>query len=308
MQGQHDIADEVLLDGDNIIRLGQATEELLDGDHAHHIVQVAIVNRITGVTALFEHDQGLRHRGIPVHGGNIGTRHHGIPYLLLVEVEHPPDHLGLLRVEHAVVFARRQDGADFILGNGEVPGALLGQITLTENPEQALGGLVHDPDQGLQTPIEEVHDPGHGQTQGLGLVEGQNLGRQFATDDMQEGNNNKTKYIGRRMGDIDQGLTAGETDGHGLEHGIDQVFHGGNADGTQGERHQGDANLGDRVEALRLLVEQLHGARGFVPGIGQLLNAAAACRGQGNLGTDEEGVAHHQQENGEKIENQMAFH
>jgi hypothetical protein len=86
------------------------------------------------------------------------------------------------------------------------------------------------------------------------------------------------------------------------------MFHGRDADGAQGEGDQGDADLGHRVEALRLLVQQLHGASGLVSGIRQLLDAAAPRRGQGDLGTDEEGVAHHQQDDGEKIEDQVAFH
>jgi hypothetical protein len=47
-------------------------------------------------------------------------------------------------------------------------------------------------------------DPAHGHAQLLGLVEGQHLGRQFAGDHMQKGNDDEGEDIGHGMRCLDQ--------------------------------------------------------------------------------------------------------
>ena len=66
------------------------------------------------------------------------------------------------------------------------------------------------------------------------------------------------------------------------------------SDGTESEGDQGDADLGDGVEPLRLVMQYLHDLGGFVAGAGQLFDAAATGRSQGDLGADKKGIAYDQ--------------
>ena len=96
----------------------------------------------------------------------------------------------------------RQDGADLFRGHGEVSLAVLGQVALAEQPEQAVGGLIHDPDDGPHHGVESLDDPGHRQAHGHRLVKGQHLRRQLAADYVQEGDDDEGQDIGEGVGPL----------------------------------------------------------------------------------------------------------
>ena len=77
---------------------------------------------------------------------------------------------------------------------------------------------------------------------------------------------------------------------HRVEHGLEQVGHGGLADGAEAQRAHGDAELGAGHHERDLLHRAQRGAPGPGPGLGQRLDLAAARRQQGELRAHEEGV------------------
>lgn len=71
---------------------------------------------------------------------------HNFFHAVFLKVEDAPDHRRLLGCENTLRFAGRQDDSKFLLRDGEVSASWAGRISLPEQPQQAVGGMVEEPD------------------------------------------------------------------------------------------------------------------------------------------------------------------
>ena len=227
---------------------------------------------------------------------------------MFVQVEHPAQHLGQLRIECALLLTGAEDGADLLPRHGKVRLAGVRQVPLTEQPEQSVGGMVHDPDKRTHDRVHPVDGPRDVQADWHCLVKGQDLRRQLTAHHVHEGDNHEGHDIGERMTPVQDLLAVAENRKCRQDGGIEDLGKSDHADGAERQGDQGDADLGNRVEPFGLVVQHLDNLRGLVPGTGQLLDATATGGCQGNFRAHEKGVGHHQKQDKKQFPDKFHFH
>ena len=112
--------------------------------------------------------------------------------------------------------------------------ALAGQARHAQHP---VGAGVEQVDGRVHGPIETIQGNRAPQADGFRVADGHRFGRQFAHDDVQEGNHAEGQHEGNAV----YQFLRGEADG--AEYGFEQAGKGRFADPAQAQRRQRDAQL-----------------------------------------------------------------
>ena len=194
---------------------------------------------------------------------------------VVIEVEYPAQHLGQLRSECTFLFTGAEDGADFLAGHREVRLARICQVTLTKQPEQAVGSMVHNIDERSHDGVHPVDGACDVETDRHGLVKGQHLRRQLAANHVHEGDDHECHDVGKGMAPV-LDLLAVTKDSECRQYGrIENLGKRDYTDGAETQRDQRDADLGYRVEPLWLVMQYLHHPGRLVAGACKLFDATA---------------------------------
>ena len=241
--------------------------EVLLMDHADDVVDVLMVHRQPGVTALGEglsdvvHGVGVLHRH-DVHAGGEDLIH-----LHIIELDGGADELALVLVQPALDLGLVHHGHQLFLGDAAVPLLVKyhGQQLFQQAEQEVHRGKDHH---------ENPHNGSGEHGKALGILLGQALGRDLAKDQHHNGDDG-----GRDHRAVLQPQALGEE-------------HGGQRGGGQVDDVVAHQNGGQQVVVL---VHQPEGQGGpAVAGVGLALQADAVEGGKGGLRGGEIGGQDHQ--------------
>ena len=168
-------------------------------------------------------------------------------------------------------------------------------LVLTDRPdadqaENAVGGVVEQPDRGKHRPVEDVERRRRPQRRAARQPDRDRLRHQLAEDDVEHADG------GERGGERDRVEQGGRHAGDTGDERLDQPGEGRFADPAEGDRGEGDAELGRRQIGVEVPEHVRGQPRAALAGLDVRLDLGRAHLRQGELGGDEKAVERDQQE------------
>mmetsp|Transcript_4880 Transcript_4880/g.10640 ORF Transcript_4880/g.10640 Transcript_4880/m.10640 type:complete len:433 (+) Transcript_4880:1445-2743(+) len=250
-------------------------QDALGQDDPHDVVDLAVVDRNPTVAALPDHPQDAGHRHGLGHGHHLHPRLHDLPDFLILQIQHPLDHLLLGVIDGARIPGARDDEPQLRVGHAR---RLLGLDP--EEFERGLGEGAEREAEGADDAGQDVdggdHQPGHS----LGVDDPDVLGEELDEEERDGRQEDGAPLLGEGPEDV-----IGEV----------REERGGVDGAGRGRDEDGGEDAGD------VLVEGLEGApaAGLAGGsggralllllFGEFADLPGVERGDGDFGRVEEG-------------------
>ena len=267
----------------------QDVDQVLQMDDADDLIGAFFEDGEAGELVFVEEDEELFEGRVDGHGDHVAAGDHDLAGGVFFELEEAMDGQLLELLEFAFGLRHGDDEFDFF--DGVAAGAFTFPFQ-TELDGDAFGGALDDGDERAGDAAEDDEDGGDENGEAIGGFDGDVLGDDFADDDMHVGHQGE----GEDEGDDGDHLF-GERHHQGLHPPHEDLMDGFFAGPTEAKGGNGDADLGDGEESLRVLEEAERGFGAGVTIVGELFQAGFAGAEEGCLGGREEGVRRDDQAN-----------
>ena len=179
--------------------LGSAQEDILDVDHADHLVDIGLTQRIAGMASAVDSVEVIGPAFIQQQMVEVRSRYHDLHDRAPGHVEHVLQQVDLAGRERAVALRLGENHPQFFFGVGQLLDA--GDVHAAQ-VQETVGAGVQQPQQRIKTQREEPKGQGSPERNLLGFADGQELGHQLAHDNVERGEDGKGQDKGKAVDNL----------------------------------------------------------------------------------------------------------
>ena len=261
----------------HILVVYQLLQQMLHIQDAHHMVNGALVDRITGELGLSDGIEDMIHAVMELKTNDIDTGSQNIRRVQIGEFQGGLQQFGLAFVDNAFVLSGIQQVFQLLLGNGNSP-----LIPFPQDTEEVNNGG-GDPDHREAYDHQHQQGPGGQFGNGFAAAASHHLGGDFTDNEDQNRHN---------QGDEGGGGLVGDASVH-----PDSQIHGQNrCHRSSADVHKVVANQDSGQGKVEVIVNKAHKLLGSGGIFGIPLDFQLAQRGIGDFRSGEEGGTHQQEE------------